>query len=74
MFILGAGPVIVSTYADSFELNRSSFPEGFVFGTGSSNYQVRFVTLCMLLCMWKYAQSLCMLLLFVTVVHQKKYV
>lgn len=46
MFILGAEPVIVSTYADSFELNRSSFPEGFVFGTGSSNYQVRFVTLC----------------------------
>lgn len=35
----GAEPVIVSTYADSFELNRSSFPEGFVFGTGSSNYQ-----------------------------------
>ncbi|AES86837.2 putative beta-glucosidase [Medicago truncatula] len=34
-----AAAVISTTYDDSSELSRSSFPEGFVFGTGSSNYQ-----------------------------------
>ena len=50
-----AAAVISSTYNESSELSRSSFPEGFVFGTGSSSYQVRFVTLCVLVCMRKYA-------------------
>ncbi|KAJ1376095.1 glycoside hydrolase family 1 protein, partial [Sesbania bispinosa] len=31
--------VLPTTLVDVTSLNRSSFPEGFVFGTGSSNYQ-----------------------------------
>jgi len=46
-----AAAVISTTYDDESQLSRSSFPKGFVFGTGSSNYQVRFVTLCVLVCM-----------------------
>jgi len=47
--------IIPITYDDSFDLSRRSFPKGFVFGTSSSNYQVRFTTLRVLLCMCKYA-------------------
>jgi len=43
-----AASVTPTTLVDRTSLNRSSFPKGFIFGTASSSYQVRFVKFCML--------------------------